>query len=144
MKKHLRLILSGAALAFALAIFGAMAGDVFDLSAVNSWGLNASFSVYGAIGAEEPSGIAITALIFFILGLIASLMTLALSFLKSKFAAYSSIAGFLLLLVAGITYFCVTSGSNASLGVGSVLSGVFALLSALLLGGVALLNILKI
>lgn len=145
--KNLSLILGGCALVLAVAVFATMAGAAYGNANFGSVSVNwsGSASVYSAIGADSPVGVLVAALIVYIIGFLAVCGSVVMTWLKNKYASYVSLGACLLLVVAGILYFCAATGdfSGASLGVGSVLSGLFCILSGLLAGAIGVLAILK-
>lgn len=148
--KNLSLILCGCAVLFAAVVFATMAGDIFaatDLGSIGSfnfgdieWG-----SVYNALGAEEPIGVLVAALVVFIVGFVVVLGALVLTLLKNKFAKYVTLGACLILIVAGILYFCPATGdySDFELGIGSILSGVFCLLGGIASGASGVMELKK-
>ena len=129
MKKFLNLIVLGGSLFFTVLIFAFMAGAA--VVAKSGSVVIKSDSVYSWLG--DSTGTLI-AFILFLLAFLAGAALLCLLVLKKEFKfdfAIAFCAG-LLLLVAGILFFCGTSfiGGNG-LGAGSVFSGIFAILGAL-------------
>lgn len=133
MKKNLDLLVLACSVLFNLLIFAFMAAD----GLVNIIVIGSSRSVYSAIGNFGGDGVIgglLVALIFVILGVLAGCFLVALVVMKQKFD-YTMLVAFgagLLLLVSGVLYFCTSSFVGyGSLGVGSVLSGIAALIAGL-------------
>ena len=135
MKKYLNLILLGCSALFAALIFAVMAAPGVTASA---FGLTAKASVYDCL----DNGGTLAAFIIFIVGFVTALCLLGVEALKVKikYEAIVAFFGALLLLVAGILFFCTASiAGGGDLGVGAILSGIFAIIAALSLcfyGGV--------
>ena len=129
MKKYLNLIVLGGSLLFTVLIFAFMAGAAVVVKSGNL--LIKSDSVYAALG--DSTGTLI-AFILFLLAFLAGAALLCLAVLKKdvKFDFAIAFCAGLLLLVAGILFFCGVSfiGGNG-LGAGSVFCGIFAILGAL-------------
>ena len=131
MKKYLDVISLGCSVLLNALLFAFMA-----LPALTILG-NASGSVYSAIGNFGFDGVCgglLVALILLILALCAGLFLCALIFLNKKFGFSMLIAlgAGLFLLIAGILFFCTSSFFEySSLGAGSVLCGIFAILAGL-------------
>lgn len=130
---------------FAALVFATMAGAVFSDIDVGDWFSVDLGNVYSAIGADSPIGVLVAALVLLVVGLIASIAAVALRFLKFKWAWAVSLGACLLLVVAGILYFCPATGNykDLGLGVGSVLSAIFCLISGLSAGAAGVLDVLK-
>ena len=133
MKKYLDLLVLGGGLLFNALIFAFMAADGVSVNI----GLKVSASVYSAIGNFGNDGVIgglLVALIFVILAVLAGCFLVALIFMKQKFD-YAMLVAFgagLLLLVAGVLFFCTASfAGGGSLGVGAVLSGIFGIIAGL-------------
>ena len=97
------------------------------------------YSVYSCLSGDTfysdgVCGGLLVALILLILALCAGLFLCALIFLNKKlgFTMLIALGAGLFLLIAGILFFCTSSFIGyGSLGVGSVLSGIFAILAGL-------------
>ena len=129
MKKFLNLIVLGASLLFAALIFVFMALPAVVAKSGNF--VIKGDSIYAYLG---ESGGTLAAFILFLVAFLAGCCLCVLLLMKKKFQ-YDYLLAFLaslLLLVAGVLFFCGVSfiGGNA-LGAGSVLSGIFAILGAL-------------
>ena len=139
MKKHLDYIILGTSAFLSSLILILMTAPGLTMTLLGSK-INAS--VYELINYQDTTrvGILLT-LIFIILSLVISLTLIVLKILKVKLkiANIISLSGGILSLVSGILYFCskslVGEGSSQiiSLGAGSILCGIFALLSAIAL-----------
>ena len=134
MKKYLDLLVLGGGLLFNALIFAFMAADGITGNVI---GIKVSASVYSAIGNFGNDGVIgglLVALIFVILAVLAGCFLVALIFMKQKFD-YAMLVAFgagLLLLVAGVLFFCTASfAGGGSLGVGAVLSGIFGIIAGL-------------
>ena len=129
MKKYLNLIVLGASLLFTVLIFAFMAGTA--VVAKSGSIVIKSDSVYSCLG--DSTGTLI-AFILFLIAFLGGAALLCLSILKKelKFDFAIAFCAGLLLLVAGILFFCGVSfiGGNG-LGAGSVFCGIFAILAAL-------------
>lgn len=123
MKKYLGLIILGASLFFAVLIFAFMAAAGVTI-------LGTSASVYDCL---DEGGVLATFIIF-IVGFLAGGCLLLMDVLKMKFK-YDFVIAFgsaLLLLVAGILFFCTASFVGlGKLGAGAILCGIFAILASL-------------
>ena len=129
MKKFLNLIVLGCSVLFALLNFAFLAGAAVVIKSGSL--VIKSGSLYEALG--DSTGTLI-AFILFLLGFLAGAALLCMTILKKEFKfdfAIAFCAG-LLLLVAGILFFCGVSfiGGNG-LGAGSVFCGIFSILAAL-------------
>lgn len=135
MKKHLNLILLGCAVFFAALIFALMAAPGITVSL---FGATGKASVYDCL----ENGGTLAAFIIFIVGFVTAACLLVVEVLKMsiKYEAFVAFFAALLLLVAGILFFCTASiAGGGDLGVGAILCGIFGILSALALcfyGGV--------
>ena len=123
MKKNLNLIVLLGSLFFAALVFAFMA-----LPAIALGGLDSSF--YNILEDGGPLATFILFLVGFLAGACACVIKLLN--MKFKYGHFVAFGGALLLLVAGILFFCGVSfiGGNG-LGAGSVFCGIFSILAAL-------------
>lgn len=129
MKKYLNLIVLGGSLLFAVLVFAFLSGAA--VVAKSGSLVIKSNSVYYFIGEETGT---LIAFLLFLVGFLGAAALLVLDLIKKEFKFSLAIAfcAGLLLLVAGVLFFCGTSfiGGNG-LGAGSVLSAIFCILAAL-------------
>ena len=124
MKKNLNLIVLCGSLFLAVLVFAFMA-----LPGITLFGENAG-SVYDCL---DEGGVTAT-FILFIIGFLAGACACAIKLLnvKFKYGFLVAFGGALLLLVAGILYFCTTSiVGGGSLAAGAVLCGLLSIFAAL-------------
>ena len=130
MKKYLNLLVLCGSLLFALLNFAFLAGAAVVAKSGNF--VLKSDSVYASLG--DATGTLI-AFILFLLGFLAGAALLVLALMKKqvKFDMLIAFGAGLLLLVAGILFFCSVSlvGYGNALGAGSVLCGIFSILAGL-------------
>lgn len=136
MKKYLNVLVLGGSFLFLALIFATMAGNGLVYKTIIG---DAKFSVYDCL--EDGSAVTIIALILVILSLLAVGLVLVVELLKAKFQ-FSKIV---LLVACGLAFvacvmFFLTPAKydNAGLGVGAVLSAIFALISSCASGFAAL------
>ena len=122
-------------------------GIIIDLGLVTT-----KYNVYELLNyADEARVGLIFALIFSIILLVATLLLLLLKLLNKKFKLELIVAlcASALALVAGILFFCTkpligeANSSVVSLGIGAILAGIFALISAITLGFYAVKKLIK-
>lgn len=114
--------------------------------------LGSEVSVYGMLSYGDKTRIGLVlAMVFVIAALVSAVVIIALKFInaKFKFGGWLSLCAAVLSLVAGILYFCginlIGMGDSGlySLGIGSVLCGILAILNACALGFYAVTELKK-
>ena len=133
-------------------LFSALVLIFMTLTGIKGKLLGSEVSVYGMIsyGNETRIGL-VLAMVFVIVALAAAVVIIALKLInaKFKFGGWVALCAAVLALVAGILYFCginlIGMGDSGlySLGIGSVLCGIFAILSACALGFYAVTELKK-
>lgn len=130
MKKNLNVILLGCSAFLILVNFALMAAPGLKLGSL------ASSSVYNLIGNGHT--LDILAMVFGIVALliIAFVCLVELKIVKFAYAHFCALGAALLLLLAGIFFFCTATGDykGLDLGVGAILCGIFDLLAFCLTG----------
>lgn len=150
-KKYLNYILIGCACLFGLLVFATMAGSaVYAKSGNNIASLGSVYyfaaSHSGLLGTSKPVAACVSGIIFLVFGLVAIAATGVLEFvLKNEYAKYAAVAAGVLLLASAISYFCPATGDLKDLhaGAGSILSGIFALISTCSICSFGCLKLLK-
>ncbi len=122
MKKNLNLIVLLGSLFFAALVFAFMA-----LPAIALGGLDSSF--YNILEDGGPLATFILFLVGFLAGACACVIKLLN--MKFKYGHFVAFCGALLLLVAGILFFCTASFVGGDLAVGSILCGILLVFAAL-------------
>ncbi len=125
MKKYLNNICLGCSAFLLILNFAFMA---LPGATVTIFGTKATASIYKML---EDSAILVFAMVFVIIALLAVLFALLVEFkiIKFKFTGFVLLCAALFALLAGIFYFCATTGNydGFNLGVGAVLCGLLSI-----------------
>ena len=128
MKKNLNLIILCGSLFLAVLIFAFMALPALNVNVIIGTAKPSFYDLLGDYGGT------VATLILFIVGLLAGICAGAIKLLdvKFKYGYLVAFGGALLLLVAGILFFCTASFVGAgSLAAGTVLCGLLSIFAAL-------------